>query len=30
MANRDILKKRTYVNTDLCISCGSCIIIDET
>lgn len=30
MANRDILKKRTYVNTDLCIYCGSCIIIDET
>ncbi|WP_101519234.1 ferredoxin [Spiroplasma melliferum] len=30
MANRDISKKRTYVNTDLCISCGSCIMIDET
>ncbi|RUO86672.1 ferredoxin [Spiroplasma endosymbiont of Megaselia nigra] len=30
MANRNISKKRTYVNTDLCISCGSCIMIDET
>ncbi|WP_253301465.1 ferredoxin [Spiroplasma endosymbiont of Phyllotreta cruciferae] len=30
MADRDISKKRTYVNTDLCISCGSCIMIDET
>ncbi|WP_338955849.1 ferredoxin [Spiroplasma endosymbiont of Polydrusus cervinus] len=30
MTNRDISKKRTYVNTDLCISCGSCIMIDET
>ncbi|WP_425379041.1 ferredoxin [Spiroplasma endosymbiont of Polydrusus pterygomalis] len=30
MENRDISKKRTYVNTDLCISCGNCIMIDET
>ncbi|AGM24874.1 ferredoxin [Spiroplasma chrysopicola] len=30
MAERNISKKRTYVNTDLCIACGSCVMIDDS
>ncbi|AHF57488.1 MULTISPECIES: ferredoxin [Spiroplasma] len=30
MADRNIDKKRTYVNTNLCIACGSCVMVDET
>ncbi|WP_381415287.1 ferredoxin [Spiroplasma endosymbiont of Anurida maritima] len=30
MADRTLKNKRTYVNTDLCIACVSCVAIDDT
>ncbi|WP_342252430.1 ferredoxin [Spiroplasma endosymbiont of Amphibalanus improvisus] len=30
MINKDCGNKRTFVKPDLCISCGSCVIVDET